>query len=48
MSTWQESAEDPRGTDELIRVALTELDLSDDEFGSATAAVVYNIRTHTA
>jgi HEAT repeat protein len=40
MSTWQQTAEDPRGTDELIRVALTELDLSDEELRSATAAVV--------
>jgi hypothetical protein len=31
VSTWRQSAEDPRGTDELIRVALTELDLSDEE-----------------
>ena len=38
MSTWQPIAGDPRRTDELIRVALTELDLSDEELRSATAA----------
>jgi HEAT repeat protein len=40
MATWRESAEDPRGTDELIRVALAEFDLSDEELRSATAALV--------
>ncbi|GIH04014.1 hypothetical protein Rhe02_20810 [Rhizocola hellebori] len=40
MATWRQSGEDPRGTDELFRVALTELDLSDEELRSATAAVV--------
>jgi HEAT repeat protein len=39
MPTWQQSAEDPRGTDELIRVALTELDLADEEL-PATAALI--------
>lgn len=40
MAAWWESAGDPRGVDELIRVALAELDLPDEELGSATAAVV--------
>jgi len=40
MPTWRNQSEDPRTTDELIRVALTELDLSDEEYGSATAALV--------
>jgi HEAT repeat protein len=40
MATWSESVEDPRSVDELIRVALAEFDLSDEEFRSATAALV--------
>jgi HEAT repeat protein len=36
--TWRISAEDPRTTDELIRVALAELELSDEEV--STGAVV--------
>ena len=39
MSTWRAGAEDPRGIDELVRDALAELDLSDEEL-PATAAVV--------
>ncbi len=40
MSAWRQPGQDPRGTDELIRVALTELDLSDEQLRPATAAVV--------
>ena len=40
VATWSESAGDPRGVDELFRVALAELNLSDEELRSATAALV--------
>ncbi|WP_204014345.1 HEAT repeat domain-containing protein [Virgisporangium aurantiacum] len=40
MATWRERAGDPRGVDELVRVALAEFDLSDEELRSATGALV--------
>lgn len=40
VATWWERVGDPRGVEELVRVALAELDLPDEELRSATGALV--------